>query len=173
MIWELPLLLMYTIQVLKLIRWIAFKYMLVNGELYQWTVKDLLPKCLDSDQALVTRERYTKAFVVWINRLSMKWFLRWTHFYWLNMIAEGVESVNCYLTMCSRCLLEWCMLSLNHGHFKDGDWTSLGRFILLSKEIAPCWWLQIIWQSVSKLFFGRTWCISINSLLHSYCGVKL
>jgi hypothetical protein len=35
------------------IRWLAFKFMLVEGELYHRTVDDLLLKCLDSDQAEV------------------------------------------------------------------------------------------------------------------------
>ena len=35
------------------IRRLAFKYVLIDDELYRRTVKDLLLKCLDSDQARV------------------------------------------------------------------------------------------------------------------------
>ena len=35
------------------IRCLAFKYVLIDDELYRRTAKDLLLKCLDSDQARV------------------------------------------------------------------------------------------------------------------------
>jgi hypothetical protein len=35
------------------VQWLAFKFTLVEGELYHRTANDLLLKCLDSDQATV------------------------------------------------------------------------------------------------------------------------
>ena len=46
----------------------AFKYVLHNDELYRRTAKDLLLKCLGSDQARVAMGEVMKAFVVGINR---------------------------------------------------------------------------------------------------------
>ena len=51
------------------IRRLAFKYVLIDDELYRRTAEDLLLKCLDSDQARVAMVRFMKAFVVLINRL--------------------------------------------------------------------------------------------------------
>ena len=51
------------------IRRLAFKYVLIDDELYRRTAKDLLLKCLDSDQARIAMVRFMKVFVVLINRL--------------------------------------------------------------------------------------------------------
>ena len=49
---------------------ITFKYVLIDDELYRRTAKDLLLKCLDSDQAKVAIwEKFMNAFVVLINWL--------------------------------------------------------------------------------------------------------
>ena len=51
------------------IRRLAFKYVLIDDELYRRTTEDVLLKCLDSDQARVAMGEVMKAFVVRINRL--------------------------------------------------------------------------------------------------------
>ena len=51
------------------IRRLAFKYILIDDELYRRTAKDVLLKCLDSGQAHVTLGKFMKASVVHINRL--------------------------------------------------------------------------------------------------------
>ena len=52
------------------IRRLAFKYVLINDELYRRTAEDVLLKCLDSDQARVAMGgKFMKASVVHINRL--------------------------------------------------------------------------------------------------------
>ena len=51
------------------IRRLAFKYVLIDDELYRRTAEDLLLKCLDSDQAKLLWVRFMRAFVVLINRL--------------------------------------------------------------------------------------------------------
>ena len=51
------------------IRCLAFKYVLIDDELYRRTAEDLLLKCLDSDQAKLLWVRFMRAFVVLINRL--------------------------------------------------------------------------------------------------------
>ena len=52
------------------IRHLAFKYVLIDDELYRRTAEDLLLKCLDSDQTKVAMVKFMKAFVVLINRLQ-------------------------------------------------------------------------------------------------------
>ena len=51
------------------IQHLAFKYILIDDELYHRTAKDVLLKCLDSDQAVLLWEKFMKASVVHINRL--------------------------------------------------------------------------------------------------------
>ena len=51
------------------IRRLAFKYVLIDDELYRRTVEDLLLKCLDSDQDQVAMGEVHEGFVVLINRL--------------------------------------------------------------------------------------------------------
>ena len=51
------------------IRRLAFKYTLIDDELYCRTAEDILLKCLGSDQARVAMGKFMKAFVVHINRL--------------------------------------------------------------------------------------------------------
>ena len=51
------------------IQHLAFKYVLIDDELYRRTAEDLLLKCLDSDQTKVAMVKFMKAFVVLINRL--------------------------------------------------------------------------------------------------------
>jgi hypothetical protein len=48
---------------------LAFKYVLLDYELHRRTTKDLLLKCLDSDQARVAWEKFMKASMEHINRL--------------------------------------------------------------------------------------------------------
>ena len=51
------------------IRRAAFKYILIDNELYRRTAEDLLLKCLDSDQTKIAMGEFMKAYVVLINRL--------------------------------------------------------------------------------------------------------
>ena len=51
------------------IRRAAFKYILIDDELYRRTAKNLLFKCLDSDQTKIAMGEFMKAYVVLINRL--------------------------------------------------------------------------------------------------------
>ena len=51
------------------IRHLAFKYTLIDDELYRRSAEDIFLKCLDSDQARVAMGEVMKAFVVRINRL--------------------------------------------------------------------------------------------------------
>ena len=48
---------------------LAFKYVLIDDELYRRTAKDLLLKCLDSDQDRVAMGEVHEGFMVLINRL--------------------------------------------------------------------------------------------------------
>ena len=51
------------------IQCLAFKYVLINDELYRRTAEDLLLKCLDPIRPELPWVRFTKAFVVHISRL--------------------------------------------------------------------------------------------------------
>ena len=59
------------------IRRLAFKYILINDELYCRTAKDVLLKCLDSDQARVTiGEVHEGICGTYQSAPKMKWLLR-------------------------------------------------------------------------------------------------
>ena len=71
------------------IRHLAFKYVLINGELYRRTAKDLLLKCLDSDQAKVSMGVVHEGICgTHQSALKIKWLLRRAGFYWPSMISD-------------------------------------------------------------------------------------
>jgi hypothetical protein len=56
--------------------WLAFKFTLVEGELYRRTTDDLLLKCLDSDQAKVAMgEVHAGIYGAHQSAPKMKWLL--------------------------------------------------------------------------------------------------
>ena len=68
----------------------AFKYILIDDELYRGTTKDLLLKCLDSDQARVAMgEVYESICGTHQSAPKMKWLLRRADFYWLQSNLEN------------------------------------------------------------------------------------
>ena len=68
---------------------LAFKCVLIDDELYRWTAKDLLLKCLDSDQAKVAMgEVHEVISDTHQSAPKMKWLLRRAGFYWSSMISD-------------------------------------------------------------------------------------
>ena len=83
----------------KVRRW-AFKFTLVDGELYRRTADDLLLKCLDSDQArLAMAEVHEGICGTHQSAPKMKWLLRRACFYWPTMIADCFR----YYKGCEEC----------------------------------------------------------------------
>jgi hypothetical protein len=73
----------------KDIRRIAFKFTLINAELYRRTAKDLLLKCSDHDQAKIAMGEVHEG-ICGTHQLApkMKWLLRRAGFYWPTMIVD-------------------------------------------------------------------------------------
>src|SRR6185312_12375478 len=71
------------------IQCLAFKYVLIDDELYHRTAEDVLLKCLDSDQAHVAMGEVHDS-ICGTHQLApkMKWLLRRAGFYWPNMMAD-------------------------------------------------------------------------------------
>ena len=83
----------------KVRRW-AFKFTLVDGELYRRTADDLLLKCLDSDQArLAMAEVHEGICGTHQSAPKMKWLLKRACFYWPTMIADCFR----YYKGCEEC----------------------------------------------------------------------
>ena len=77
------------VKVDKNIRRSAFKFILHKDELYRRTVKDLLLKCLDDDQARVAMgEVHEGVCGTHQSAPKMKWLFRRAGFYWCTMIAD-------------------------------------------------------------------------------------
>jgi hypothetical protein len=71
------------------VRRIAFKYVLIDNELYRRTTGDVLLKCLDPDDAiLVMAEMHEGICGIHQSAPNMKWLLRRSGFYWPDMIAD-------------------------------------------------------------------------------------
>lgn len=71
------------------VRRIAFKYVLIDNELYRRTTGDVLLKCLDPDDAiLVMAEMHEGICGTHQSAPNMKWLLRRSGFYWPDMIAD-------------------------------------------------------------------------------------
>jgi hypothetical protein len=72
----------------KVQRW-AFKFNLVDDELYRQTTNDFLLKCLGPDQArLAMAEVHEGICGTHQSACMMKWLLRRAWFYWPTMIAD-------------------------------------------------------------------------------------
>ena len=71
------------------IRRAALKYILIDDEFYRRTAKDLLLKCLDSDQAKVAMGEVHEGICgTHQSAPKMKWLLRRAGFYWPSMISD-------------------------------------------------------------------------------------
>ena len=70
------------------IQCLAFKYVLINDELYRRTAEDVLLKCLDSDQAHVAMgEVHEGIYGTHQSAPKMKWLLRRVGFCWPTMMV--------------------------------------------------------------------------------------
>ena len=68
---------------------LAFKYVLIDDELYRRTAEDVLLKCLDSDQARVAMGEVHEGICgTHQSAPKMKWLLRRAGFYWPSMISD-------------------------------------------------------------------------------------
>ena len=82
------------------IRRLAFKYVLIDDELYRRTAEDILLKCLDSDQARVAiGEVHEGICGTHQSTPKMKWLLRRAGFYWPTMMADCFK----YYKGCEEC----------------------------------------------------------------------
>jgi hypothetical protein len=82
------------------IRRLAFKYVLVDDELYHWTPDDVLLKCLGIDQARVAmREVHESICGTHQSTPKMKWLLRRAGFYWPSLISDCFR----YYKGCEEC----------------------------------------------------------------------
>jgi hypothetical protein len=82
------------------VRWLAFKFTLVEGELYRRTVDDLLFKCLDLDQANVAMGEVHEGICgIHQSAPKMKWLLQRGGFYWPTMITNCFQ----YYKGCEEC----------------------------------------------------------------------
>ena len=82
------------------IRCAAFKYILIDDELYRRTVEDLLLKCLDSDQTKIAMEEVHKGICgTHQSAPKMKWLLRRAGLYWPTMLSDCFR----YYKGCEEC----------------------------------------------------------------------
>ena len=82
------------------IRCLAFKYVLIDAELYRRTAEDFLLKCLDSDQAKVAMgEVHEGICATHQSALKMKWLLRRVGFYWPTRMSDYFK----YYKWCKEC----------------------------------------------------------------------
>jgi hypothetical protein len=73
---------------------------LINDELYRRTIKDLLLKCLDNDQAKIAMGEVHEGICgTHQSAPKMKWLLRRAGFYWPTMIADCFR----YYKGCEEC----------------------------------------------------------------------
>jgi hypothetical protein len=71
------------------IRYLTFKYIFLDEELYRRTTKDLLLKCLDTDQARVAMgEVHEGICEMHQSAPKIKWLLRRADFHWISVIAN-------------------------------------------------------------------------------------
>jgi hypothetical protein len=79
---------------------IAFKFTLINDELYLRTVEDLLLKCLDHDQAKIAMGEVHEGICgMQQSAPKMKWLLIRVGFYWPTMIVDCFR----YYKGCEEC----------------------------------------------------------------------
>ena len=82
------------------IRHLAFKYILIDDELYHRTADDLLLKCLDADQARVAMGEIHEGICdTHQSAPKIKWLLRRVGFYWPSMISDCFR----YYKGCEEC----------------------------------------------------------------------
>ena len=82
------------------IRRLAFKYILVDDELYRRTADDILLKCLGTDQARVAMgEVHEGISGTHQSAPKIKWLLRRADFYWPSMISDCSR----YYKGCEEC----------------------------------------------------------------------
>ena len=82
------------------IRHLAFKYILVDDELYRRTADDILLKCLGTDQARVAMgEVHEDICGTHQSAPKMKWLLMRACFYWPTMMADCFR----YYKECEEC----------------------------------------------------------------------
>jgi hypothetical protein len=82
------------------IRCAAFKYVLIDDELYRRTAEDLLLKCLDLDQARVAMGEVHKGICgTHQSAPKMKWLLKRAGFYWPSMNSDCFR----YYKRCEEC----------------------------------------------------------------------
>ena len=73
----------------KTVRRMAFKYALIDNDLYRRTVDDILLKCLDEDQARVAMGEVHEGICgTHQSAHKMKWLLRQAGFYWPTIIND-------------------------------------------------------------------------------------
>jgi hypothetical protein len=137
----------------------VFKYVLINDELYRRTAKDLLLKCLDSDQAKVAMGEVHEGICgTHQSAPKMKWLLRRAGFYWPSMITDCFR----YYKECEECQrfgnLQLVPAALMHPIIKPWPFRGwgldfIGQITLhLQKGIVSCWLLWIILLNRPKLF---------------------
>ena len=132
------------------IRRMAFKYILIDDELYRRTGEHLLLNCLGSDQAKVAMGEVHEG-ICDTHQLApkMRWLLRRPDFYWPTMMFDCFK----YYKECEECQrfgdLQLVPAALMHPiikpwPFRGWGWISLDKLILhLQMGIASCWLLHI------------------------------
>ena len=127
------------------IRRAAFKYILIDDELYHRTAKDLHLKCLDSDHAKVAMGQVDEGICgTNLSAPKIKWLLRRAGFYWFSMISDCVK----YYKGCEGCqwfgdlqLVPAASLHpiIKPWPFRGWGWILLDKLILhLQRGIASC-----------------------------------
>ena len=82
------------------IRRMAFKYVLIDDELYRRTADDVLLKCLGTDQARVAMGEVHEGICdIHQSAPKMKWLLRRAVFCWPSMISDCFR----YYKRCEEC----------------------------------------------------------------------
>jgi hypothetical protein len=82
------------------IRCLAFKYVLLDDELYRRTTEDLLLKCLDLNEAKLNMGEVHEGICrIHQSAPKMKWLLRRAGFYWPSMIVDCFK----YYKGCEEC----------------------------------------------------------------------
>jgi hypothetical protein len=108
----------------------TLKYILIDNKLYHRTIGDVLLACLGSNDAILAMVVVHEGIYGTHQSASkMKWLLRTSGFYWLDMIADCFK----YYKGCQVCQKfgDPQLVSAAELHpiikpwpFRDGDWTS-------------------------------------------------
>ena len=93
------------------IRHLAFKYVLIDDELYRRTAEDLLLKCLDSDHALVAMSEVHEGICgTHQSAPKMKWLLRRAGFYWPTMLSDCFDTIKGVKNVSDLVICNWYLL---------------------------------------------------------------